>query len=220
MASKKIPVEALSSNAAYQHVRLKLLSENMLGRSGGPKIIGLMSRTAKEGVSTTASGLALVSQLRAPGSVLLLDANPSEVRVSELLQCECKPLSSQVINEEEFNLNDYIIESNSGGLAVLTLAKISNGYTCSFAEFGGFWEQLKDRYETIIIDMGAWNTEAPLAWIEQVDDLILVLDGNNTTQEMLTHFKKTIDRCGCKLSGFIMNKHERPIPNFVYRMIT
>lgn len=219
MASRLQSVDKMTNNPAYQHVRLKLLSENMLGKAQKPSVIGMMSRTTNEGVSTTATGLALVTQTRAPGSVLLIDANPSEQRIADMLNCESKTLVPSNFHDPAFNLNDYLIKADDNGLPLLTLAKVDNGFTCADVDFVRCLDELKTRFETIIIDMGAWSTEAPLGWIESVDDLVLILDGNHTTREMLSHFKSTIDRCGCKLSGFIMNKHERPIPGFVYRMI-
>ncbi|GAA0856480.1 hypothetical protein [Aliiglaciecola litoralis] len=220
MARKSLSVDDLANNTAYQHLRLKLLSENIIGKNHQAKVIGLLSRTSGEGVTTTAIGLALATHLRAPGSTLLIDANPSEFRVADVLKCESKHVASIDFRAPEPNIEDYVVSTNSPGLPLLTIAPVGNAFTCSSAEFAVCWPSLKQSYETIIVDIGAWSTEAPLGWIEQLDDLILVLDGNHTTQEMLSHFKRTIDRCGCKLSGFIMNKHERPIPNFVYRMIT
>ncbi|GAC13709.1 P-loop NTPase family protein [Aliiglaciecola lipolytica] len=220
MASKLIGSDSLNQNAAYQHVRLRLLSEGMLGKPDLSKVIGLMARSSGEGVTTTAVGLALAINARSAGSVLLIDANPSSQRVSDLLDCKAPYLQANDVSSDNFNIDNYIVHAGEPALNVLSLAKLENSQTCSSSEFSLCWETLKKRYDTIIMDIGAWSTEAPLGWIEQVDDLILVLDGNHTTREMLSHFNKTIDRCGCKLSGFIMNKHERPIPDFVYKLIS
>ncbi|WJG09746.1 hypothetical protein [Aliiglaciecola sp. LCG003] len=217
MNKKSIDSNLLKKIPAYQHMRLKLLSENILNKSGDAKVIGLMSRTKGEGVSTTSAGLAMAINSRSPKSVLLIDANPLGNRLANVLEYESLELDPNSIDREEVDIANYIVGDE---VKLLSLCAQGNSQTCSHTQFNMLLQSLKNQYDNIIIDIGSWDTESPLGWIEQIDSLILVIDGNTTTREMLAHFKKTVDRCGIKLNGFVMNKHEKPVPTFIYKMIS
>lgn len=217
MAKKQFDRDELGKVQAFSHMRLKLLSESILNKTDNTHVIGLMSRTNGEGVTTCAAGLGLAIGARNPGTTLLIDANPLGRRLGDIFSSDITYFDPNIDGTSTSGIESCIVK---GSVDVLSLTAQGTSQTCAHIEFNKYLEALKGQYDNIIIDIGSWNTESPLGWLDQLDGLILIIDGNVTTRDMLAHFKKTIDRCGLTLSGFFMNKHEKPVPDFIYKMIS
>jgi|GEM_PF-2793305 len=222
MAIKKVNFGAGKANQDYLKLYLGLQSRNMLGGADNSRIIGFISRTGGEGVSTTVSGLAMSLNSAFPGSVLVVDANPvttGSKRIADIVEVNSRLLTTAAIQSGTPDIAEFIAGFGTTAVGLLTLDSDAAGQEIVATELCRVISDLKKEYATILVDIGAWDQVIPTAWTALLDHLVLVVDGNKTTRELLENFKKTLEFSEHRLSGFILNRQQRPIPEFLYRRL-
>ncbi|MEZ5490847.1 MAG: hypothetical protein R3F50_11065 [Gammaproteobacteria bacterium] len=220
MIRKRLNFESKKAKAAFLEAHLGFNASKLTGNPGDGVVVGFISRLPGEGVSTTVTGLARSLGALSPGSILIIDANPTGTRIAKLLESGAKnPLTSASFDRMDFSILNHLETIENGDLALITIDYETSENYCLSAEFGQYLVDLREHYDTILVDIGSWDQLAPVYWADFMDHLVLIIDSERTTRESLEDFKHKLDRSGHELSGFILNKQERPVPEFIYRSL-
>jgi Mrp family chromosome partitioning ATPase len=182
-------------------------------------VIALTSRLRREGVSTIVAGLARAFGAANPGSVLVLDADPSSRRVMNLMRVRATPLGLEDLDLEDFDLSSFVARKEDFGVDVVAISTSGRS--------GLGWEQkaktlldrLRRRYRVIIVDAGALAGEQAQFWLAHSDHRVLVFDTRVATREALERLRRELDQTGITLSGLILNKRQYPVPRIFYHMV-
>jgi Mrp family chromosome partitioning ATPase len=205
--------------ASLEPIRLRMLSLGYLDGGDHATVIALTSRLRREGVSTVVAGLARAFGAANPEGVLVLDADPSGRRVTDLMRVRVTPVRLEDLDLEDFDLPSFVARKEDFG--VDTMAISASGRT------GLGWEQkakalldrLRRSYRVIFVDAGALSGEQAQIWLTYSDHRLLVFDTGVATHEVLERLRRELDQTGITLSGTILNKRVYPVPRILYHMI-
>ena len=185
------------------------------------KIIQFIGSREGEGTSTIVNEFARVAATRIDKSVLLLDADrhrpigsrnyPVKTEYSwiEALRSN-KPLDKALYRIGLSNL--YISPSCNSAMStpeIFDSTRILN-----------LWEQLKQRFDIILVDSPPL-AQSPdgLAIASKVDGVLLVLEAEKTRWQAAKEAKEQITNIGGKVIGIVFNKRRYYIPNLLYRLL-
>ena len=78
------------------------------------------------------------------------------------------------------------------------------------------YSELRTRYDVIVVDAGALDSKAPYYWSKGSDQVLLVVDSERSSPEMLKRLAKELKTAKLTLTGVVMNKRDFPIPKWLY----
>ena len=195
---------------AYESVYRRLLAQTKL-RSA--LCVGLTSAGPGEGVTSMTAGLAMAAAAHGNGRVLVCDVGQGEQRLAGLLGAKMVTITSL---PPEGDLRVALAATD--GLDVLSIAP-DLASAANEERWAHVMSVLRERYNTIIFDLGDLGTSMPALWQDRLDELLLVVDSNHTTYESLARLRKELERTGISLSGFALNKRRFYVPALIYRFI-
>lgn len=197
--SKKIPFSIVES---YKNIRTNIIS--VLSKNGG-KILAITSPNASEGKSTTSVNVAItLAQLNK--KVLLLDADSRRPTVNKKLKIENQRGCMNILNGEA-TLDETIVQYNNFLDVIPSGTKVKNPSELFSSErFDDLLEQLKDRYDYIILDTPPINPVSDALIIAQkCEALIVVVRAGATTFEAFDKAYNALKVLEINLTGVIIN---------------
>jgi Mrp family chromosome partitioning ATPase len=197
--------------ASFEKIRLRLISSKLLEcPDGRAASIGIVSRLRGEGATTVCIGLACASA--ANGSrVLLIDASGIGTRAYKILGLEQTVIDPA---KDRFEISRHVAKAEKFGFDALAVSD----FKPDASEWKTVWAELESRYDIVLVDTGSLEHETPYRWQPAVRHMVLVIDPQRSTYEILGRFKADLDHSALRLSGFVMNKRAFPIPSFLYRL--
>lgn len=161
-----------------------------------------------EGRTTTAVNLAL-AYARSGKKVLLIDADLRRPTLHAILQLRRDGLSNYLANQQ--TLQDIVKESGYANLHVITAGDQLPGPTelLSSGRLGELFEELKGRYDRVIVDASPLTAAADAQIVAaSTDGVVLVVAYASTKRAELQKTAKTLSQNGTPLLGIVLNKAE------------
>ena len=190
---------------AYKTARIHIVST--LEKING-KLIAISSPNAAEGKSTTSINIAIaLSQLNK--KVLIIDDDTRRSTIHKKLKTEnglgCLDVISGVATVKD------VVRSYNHNLKYITAGTQTNNPSELFSNdnFSSFLDEIKDRYDYIIIDTPPINLVSDALVIAQkCDGLILIARANITTYEAFRRTLSSTNELNINVLGVIINGYE------------
>ena len=187
----------------------------------GKRIIQFIGSTEGEGTSTIVREFARVSTLKFGETVLLMDADPHGSARS--LFFNQKPgcgWNEVVQNGDPIDKALYQIENTSLFVTPVSRASVLAYQTFDSPKMLTFFEELRKRFDLVLIDSSPANTSPDgLGLSQKVDGIVLVVEAEKTRWPVVESVKERITRSGGKILGIVFNKRRYHIPGFIYKRL-
>jgi Mrp family chromosome partitioning ATPase len=147
----------------------RLLRHRLLG-DGDPRVVAVTSARAAEGKTTCAANLALAIAEEASKTVLLLDANPLNPALAELLQIQ----DAKLVLERAAN-REYPVYAPAQRLRVaLLFAGREPGTSLDRAKLGSALADFRDSYDYVVIDAASALESVTVNVLAELADGVIV----------------------------------------------
>lgn len=174
-----------------------------------------------EGTSTVIRILAIASAIKFGQSVFLMETD--RYHPSQQLFFNLTPglgWQEGVQGDGPIDRVLYRIESTSLFISPMSRNPDSHPEIYHSKQFDRFWDQLRDRFDLILVDSPpAAKSPDGLAICDKVDGVILVLEAEKTRWPVVEKVKEEIIQHGGNLLGVIFNKRRYYIPHFIYKRL-
>jgi Mrp family chromosome partitioning ATPase len=181
--------------------------------ANGSGVIGLISSSPAEGVSTIAVGLARI--LAETSNVLLVDASGGHP-VSQLMEIDDMPLGAEELAHPHLlNLNDWIIPCAGLHFDLLTLEVGQLSAVTWERRWAALKPMLMKRYQIVVIDLGSLQTQFSPFWSACLDHTYLVVDMSRTNVDALYRARRELDFLRMPVTGAILNRRTFSVPAFL-----
>jgi len=185
------------------------------------KTILFMGLQGGEGVSTIVRDFARMAAARLDKSVLIMDAahhNPSQHLFFDIKGgAGWKDIMGKGESVDK--------ACHQSGNTKLFLSPISpqralTPHVYDHPAATGFLEELKNKYDFILIDASpAITSPDSIAISRFTDGVVLVVEAERTRKQVVENVKNKIARNGGNIIGVVFNKRKYYIPKFVYRRL-
>ena len=109
-----------------------------------------------------------------------------------------------------------------GTTAVCLIPQTATGIRKHFysPQIDSFWENLRTRFDLVLIDSPAFETSPDgIAIARRVDGVVIVVEAEKTRWPVVERLKEQILSNGGNILGIVFNKRRRYIPEFLYKRI-
>ena len=198
--------------ALYQSINSRLPDLNH-------KVIQFMSSRRGEGTSTIIRELAKVITTVMGRSVLLLDLDRRHANLRAFFDCAPPPELDEVV-KGVLPIDQAICQVEDTSLFVSPLFQHSvlTPQKLGSEAANELWEQLRQRFEYVLIDSPPVTTSSDgLAIVRKVDGVIFVVEAEKTRWPVAVAAKEKILSHGGNILGMVFNKRRYYIPEFIYK---
>lgn len=217
---KATTVVPVSVDVALEHEMTALYqSLNSLLPDVTHKVVQFMSSRPGEGTSTIVRELARVMAMEMGRSVLLLDIDRRRTNPRTFLDCKLPPELDEVV-KGALLVDRAICQMEGSKLFVSPLFQhsILTPQKLASDESDGLWDQLRRRFEYVLIDSPAVTTSSDgLAIVRKTDGIVFVVEAEKTRWPVALASKEKIVKHGGNILGMVFNKRHFYIPEFVYK---
>jgi protein-tyrosine kinase len=217
---KVLPLTSVSVEVNLEHEMTALYqSLNSLLPDTPHKVIQFMSSRPGEGTSTIIRELAKVIATVMGRSVLLLDIDRRRSSLKSFFDCNLPPELDEVA-KGALPVDRAICQVEGSRLfisplfqhSVLTPQKLGSDTS------DDLWEQLRRRFEYVLIDSPAVTVSSDgLAIARKSDGIVFVIEAEKTRGPVALAAKEKIVKHGGNILGMVFNKRRFYIPHFVYK---
>lgn len=124
---------------------------------------------------------------------------------------------------DDVPLDDVLTRVGPGGLHAVRLAShdlCSNGSVVSKAQYHALLSALKDRFSTILVELGPIDEHPEaLTLLDILDGVVLVLESESTRVRAAQALLRNVESHGGRVLGAILNKRRHRIPQFLYERL-
>ncbi len=187
---------------SYKNLRTNLIS--VMSKANG-KILAISSPNAAEGKSTTALNIAItLSQLNK--KVIILDTDSRKPSIHKKAKLNNEKGCMDVLLGEK-SIDDVIVHYNNFLDVITSGAKVKNpSELFSNIAFDDLLENLKERYDCIILDTPPINAVSDALIIAQKSDaLVMVVRAGATKYETFEYAYDSLKVLDIELDGVIIN---------------
>ena len=201
--------------SAFDAIRERLFSLASSHQSlDGAMVVAFVSRTRREGVTSTLLGLAESVARNGTLRTLLISCDTGPRGASSRLG-----LDSHVATDPS-TLATNVCVAGAGGFDVLTLSpSMPSGFSGGSAWTTAFHDLAK-QYQVVLIDAGSLSEPLAARWNRLANLLVLVIDTTRTTEEELKRLNLESQAGGRRVDAVILAKRRYPVPAFLYRYVT
>jgi Mrp family chromosome partitioning ATPase len=200
----------------YADILLQRLRSETI-RPNQPSIIGFAGATGKQGVTTTATNLAIRAADHHIGPVLLIDANHRSPKATRMHRATGKGVSDCLTGRAL--LDECVKKTKHEGLHVLGLgqAKLAQQIVMGGPASDRFFEAVRERYQLVVVDLPVMNEPCIAnAFLPQLDGVMLV-GKYGMKKDLVKQLQQTITNYGGKVLGAVMTGQESKLPNWLSR---
>ncbi len=197
-----------------------LLAANEVSR--GHYLIGVMSCSRCEGVSTVAANLASSLSEMGDGGVLLVDANSHDPSIHRIFKTGLSPgLLDVLVTGQTDDGGDGIIHQ-AAGLDFLTAggANGSSRKPPNPEHLVRFLQMAKQDYRFIVVDLPALDEDGSVVRLAgSCDGLVLVVETERLRWEAVSKARQQLQQWNTNVLGVLLNKRRYPVPNWIYAVL-
>jgi capsular exopolysaccharide synthesis family protein len=183
------------------------------------RVVLFIGSRSNEGTSTISKNLARVCSLKLGKSVLLIDLDRSRPHLNVFKSTKPECGLEEVLQSGE-PIDKAICQVEDSGLYVMPLFQqcMISPRTLDAAKNKDFWENLREKFDMIIIDTPpATLFPDGLAIAGIVDGVVMVVEAEKTRWQVALSVKEKIQKHGGNILGIVFNKREFYIPEFIYK---
>ena len=189
---------------AYKALRANI---QFCGSGKKLKTIAITSYSPGEGKSTTSINLG-ISMAKAGMNVLYVDADIRKpMPFKYFMSSNLKGLTNYILDQA--TLEDVINKTDINGFDFITCGiKVNNpGELITSTKFSNFIREIRDHYDTVIIDTPPLGSVIDAAVIAaQVDGTIIVIEANAVKCQNAIRMKEQLIRANANILGVVLNK--------------
>jgi capsular exopolysaccharide synthesis family protein len=185
------------------------------------RVVLFIGSRSNEGTSTVSKNLAKVCSLKMGKSVLLIDLDRSRPHLNVFKNVKPECSLEEVINSGE-PLEKALCQVEESRLYVMPLFQqcMISPRTLDAAQNKDFWENLREKFDLIIIDAPpATLFPDGLAIAAIVDGVVLVVEAEKTRWQVALNVKEKIQQHGGNILGIVFNKRKFYIPESIYKRL-
>ncbi len=183
----------------------------------GPRVIGLTSCYAGEGVTTLATHLAQAATH--DGSVLLADLNFAAPGIHKVCGAQLGPGLSEWLQDGRSPPQEVAVPN--GSLTLVTAGSALAADCGSYVErVREFLQYAADNFKFTFLDLPPLSGSSDaLPLSELLDGVLLVVQSERVRWPVAKRFLAQLIRSGAKPLGAVLNKRRQYIPNWAYRTL-
>jgi protein-tyrosine kinase len=185
------------------------------------KVIQFISSRQGEGTSTIIRELAKVATTLMGRSVLLLDIDRTHIKSRDFFGCSTPPQLDEVV-KGTLPVDQAIcrVEDTTLFVSPLFQHSVLTPQKLGSQSADQLWDQLRQRFEYILIDSPPISTSSDgLAIVRKADGVIFVVEAERTRWTVAMAAKEKIVSHGGNILGMVFNKRRFYVPDFIYRKI-
>lgn len=184
------------------------------------RIIQFIGSLEGEGTSTIVREFARVSAMKIDKSVLLLDADRHKSSQHLFFDIEPKYGWDDVIRDT-MSMDNALHQIGETSLFISPISENSTSpQVFNSSKFDAFLEELKERFDLILVDSPPATTSSDaLAISPKADGILLVLEAEKTRLPVVESARDRIIKSGGNILGVILNKRRYHIPEFIYKRL-
>lgn len=214
-AKTKIPNRRGSE---YIDVLLRNLDDQLL-RNSGSVVIGMAACQHKQGLTTTASNLAIRSADHGMGPVLLIDANVKNGKLSRMHRTGRVGYGDCLAGTA--TLKSAVTATKIESLDVLGIGnrQIAGQIVPDPTLANDFFAQVRDQYQVTIVDMPVFQNPSPAHALGTYLDGVIVVARSGVHQNRLVEMQESISKVNDNLLGVVMTGGEgNVLPRWLQRL--
>jgi non-specific protein-tyrosine kinase len=181
----------------------------LYNKVGSQKTFIVTSPNQSEGKSLINASLGTV--LAQSGlSTIIVDANLRRPVVHELFHLENKKGLIDIISQERFSINEYLQDTQTENLRILTVGKTELNPSGLLMEqkVHQIITSLKKQADVILFDSSSVLDNADSMFLStQMDGVILVVASKHTKKDQLKKSIQNLEIAGANISGIVFNKY-------------
>lgn len=186
------------------------LKNNLMYNIGSDaKVVGVQSTVSGEGKTTITYQLAL-AMAEAGQRVIIVDADMYKTNLFKLLNMEPAPgLYEYLQANDQTRLDDFVRPTKVENLDLLGNGRVKHGAYRLFNQqcLSTLFEQLKKSYDVVLVDTPPVLAVSESLTVSRcVDANMYVVEYDRCRRFHIRHALNVLDRAGCKLCGFTLNK--------------
>lgn len=185
------------------------------------KTILFIGPQGDEGVSTIVSEFARMAAVRLNKTVLVMDAahhNPSQHMYFDIKGCY--GWKDVMANGDTIDKAYYKASNANVFLSPIFPVSTHIPQVYDHSAAISFLEELKDKFDLILIDSSPATTSPDSIAISRfTDGVVLVMEAERTRKHVIESVINKIERNGGKMLGIIFNKKKYYIPEFIYKRL-
>lgn len=184
-------------------------------------VVGITSANRKAGVSTIAGKLAVRAAELALGRILLIDANFQSPSQAQNFGIRSKEGLADILSRD-IDIPDLLHNGEVNGLQVLTAG--SDRYLRHVAVMpdmiSALMSEMRSEFDLVLFDMPpVKNSARCLSIASECDGILVVADAAQTRAREVKSAVLTIESCGAKVYGTVLNRVSRTLPRWLDRLM-
>jgi len=174
-----------------------------------------------EGTSTIVREFARISATRIGKSVLLLDGDRHKATQKDFFSIKSQySWLDAFVNTECIDNALYQVGESRLFVSPSCNSSTSTPEMFDSPRFEGFWKNLTERFDLILIDSPPLTISPDgLAIAAKVDGVLLVLEAEKTRWQTAKNVKESITKIGGNVLGIVLNKRRYYIPQTIYNLL-
>jgi len=206
---------------AYQRLGTNLLVSPGQPATDHPKLLGVVASRHGEGATTTAAVFASILVRRRGGRVVVVEANLRTPSFETAFGV--KPVPGLV----ELLQGQATLAEVAQATAVPNLFAIAAGHVTATPatvfdspSLPALFAQLRERFDFAIVDLPPVNVYGDALIVgPRLDAAIIVIEADATRVPDVERARRTLERCGVRFVGSVLNRQRNYIPNFLEEIL-
>lgn len=224
----KAPPSAINFNLgpeveeAYQRLGTNLLvSPGQLTATDHPKLLGVVASRHGEGATTTAAVFASILVRRRGGRVVVVEANLRTPSFETAFGVKPAPGLVDLI-QGQATLAEVAQATAVPNLFAIAAGQVTGTPATIFDSpaLPAFFAQLREQFDFAIVDLPPVNVYGDALIVgPRLDAAIIVIEADATRVPDVERARRTLERCGVRFVGSVLNRQRNYIPNFLEEML-
>src|SRR5262245_20237850 len=206
---------------AYQRLGTSLLLAPGQAAADQPKLLGVVASRHGEGATTTAAVFASILVRRRGGRVVVVEANLRTPSFETAFGV--KPVPGLV----ELLQGQATLAEVAQATAVPNLFAIAAGHVTATPatvfdspSLPALFAQLREQFDFAIVDLQPVNVYGDALIVgPRLDAAIIVIEADATRVPDVERARRTLERCGVRFVGSVLNRQRNYIPSFLEEML-
>jgi capsular exopolysaccharide synthesis family protein len=206
---------------AYQRLGTNLLVSPGQPATEHPKLLGVVAARHGEGATTTAGVFASILVRRRGGRVVVVEGNLRSPSFETAFGVKPAPGLVEMI-QGQATLTEVAQATAVPKLFAIAAGHLTGAPATLFDSPGlpAAFAQLRENFDFAIVDLPPVNVYGDALIVgPHLDAAIIVIEADATRVPDVERARRTLERCGVRFVGSVLNRQRNYIPNFLDEML-
>ena len=206
---------------AYQRLGTNLLVSPGQPATDHPKLLGVVASRHGEGATTTAGVFASILVRRRGGRVVVVEGNMRSPSFETAFGVKPAPGLAELI-QGQASLTEVAQATSVAKLFAIAAGNCSVQCAALFDSPGlpAAFAQLRENFDFVIVDLPPVNVYGDALIVgPHLDAAIIVIEADATRVPDIERARRTLERCGVRFVGSVLNRQRNYIPAFIEEML-